>query len=323
MKTIKIKFVDFWPGFDPKNSLFHSILSKNYKIEYSESPDYLFYSVFGYQFIQYDCIRIFYTGEQVSPDFDLADYAIGFDYISFGDRYLRYPLYNLYYSSEKILSLNYPESDDYYLSRDFSTFVSSNPDAKSQRDLFFNKLMNYRFVSSGGKHLNNVDGPVKDKNLFLSKHKFNIAFENTKYAGYTTEKIVDAFMARTVPIYYGNPLISSEFNKDSFINVSRFDSIESAIDFIIAVDNDDEAYLKMLKSQKFNSTYDAFESLDNFLISIFDQDIEKAGRRPYSQRSMRKKTIYLFLYRINRVYNMFPRFIKKLLRKVFLIKSLD
>lgn len=45
-ETIKINFKHFWGGFDPENNFFTNLLRKNYHILISETPDYLFYSVF-------------------------------------------------------------------------------------------------------------------------------------------------------------------------------------------------------------------------------------------------------------------------------------
>ena len=45
-KTIKINFKNFWEGFDPKNNFFTNLLRKKYKVEISDKPDYLFYSVY-------------------------------------------------------------------------------------------------------------------------------------------------------------------------------------------------------------------------------------------------------------------------------------
>ena len=50
--------------------------------------------------------------------------------------------------------------------------------------------------------MNNIGGAVSDKFAFQQKHKFSIAFENTSYCGYCTEKIVEAFVAGTIPIYW-------------------------------------------------------------------------------------------------------------------------
>ncbi len=69
------------------------ILEENYELEYSDNPDFLIYSVFGNEHKKFNnCVKIFYTGEPVTPNFEECDYGIGFDYIEFEDRYLRLPL---------------------------------------------------------------------------------------------------------------------------------------------------------------------------------------------------------------------------------------
>ena len=94
-KHIRIKFVDFWDDFVPENNLFYQLLSEHYDVELSDNPEYLFCSVFGDEHLRYDCVQIFYTGENQSADFNLYDYAIGFDRMEFGDRYFRLPIYYL------------------------------------------------------------------------------------------------------------------------------------------------------------------------------------------------------------------------------------
>ena len=91
-----MKFVDMWPDFVPDNNFWYNFLSRFYKIELSDKPDYLFYSVFGDRHLKHDCIKIFQTGENQYPDFNLCYYAIAFAPLEYGDRYLRFPLYYLY-----------------------------------------------------------------------------------------------------------------------------------------------------------------------------------------------------------------------------------
>lgn len=94
-KVIKIKFVDFYAGFDKEHNEFIDVLSDFYNVVQCEDPDYIIYSGFGNDHLKYDCIRIFFTGECITPDFNECDYAIGFDRLTFGDRYARIPLYNI------------------------------------------------------------------------------------------------------------------------------------------------------------------------------------------------------------------------------------
>lgn len=107
MRTIKVDFVDFWKGFNKEDNDFINILRSKYRVEISSEPEYLFYSVFGHEHLKnQNAVRIFYTGECVSPDFNDCDYAIGFDRLSFSDRYARIPIYRLFeYRKEYLLCL--------------------------------------------------------------------------------------------------------------------------------------------------------------------------------------------------------------------------
>lgn len=184
------------------------ILKKHYDIILTKKdPDYIFYSVMGEKHIEYDGIRIFSTGENVRADFNFCDYAIGFDYMQFEDRYLRYPLY-LHYTEDMqkakckhLLTFN---TQTLHNKERFCTFVVSNGKADKLRAQFFDFLSQYKHIDSGGKYKNNIGKPVEDKSSFLASGKFNIAFENSSTNGYTTEKLIQALGSQTVPLYWGD-----------------------------------------------------------------------------------------------------------------------
>ena len=72
------------------------------------------------------------------------------------------------------------------------------------------------------------------------------------------------------------------FNPDAFINCSQFESVDEAIQKIIELDNDDEAYLAMLRQPVLNAGVDpvrVFEGLEKWVLHIFEQPLEKAYRR--------------------------------------------
>src|SRR3989344_2414293 len=94
MKKIRIKICNF----DPNDKFLYGyfmlgILKKYYDVELSEYPEYVFFNESTYDYLKYGGVRIFYTGENISPNFNLCDYALGYDYMTFGDRYYRMPLY--------------------------------------------------------------------------------------------------------------------------------------------------------------------------------------------------------------------------------------
>ena len=280
--SIKIFFVDFWPDIANYN-YFLNLLKRIYTIEIdSINPDYLFFSVYGQTHLNYShCIKIFFTGENMVPDFNVCDYALGFHYLQFEDRYLRYPLY-LIYSGFNNLQQKIIKDEKALLNRSFCNFIySNNTNADPTRDLFFQKLSKYKKVDSGGKHLNNIGRPVDDKINFIKNYKFTIAFENSAVPGYTTEKITDPMCVNSVPIYYGNPLVHFDFNVESFLQVKGEQDFDRIIKKIIFLDNNDETYLAMLKEPWIinGTTMDNWETqLLSFFKNIFSQSLLESKR---------------------------------------------
>ena len=311
MKTIKIKFVDFHRNLDENND-FLKILQKKYKVLISDQPDYLFYGVFGKKHLEYnDCIRIFYTGECLTPDFNECDYAIGFDRLSFDDRYLRMPLYNLFQyrsSYEEIKKRTPITRHELQEKKGFCSFVVSNGFAQESRVKFFKKLSEYKVVNSGGRFMNNIGGAVADKQAFQMKHKFCIAFENNVYPGYTTEKLVEAFASRVIPIYYGDPTVVRDFNEEAFVNVNSCISFDEAIERVKTLDNNDDLYLEVI-NRPIVKEEQSLESLENFLYNIFDQDIDLAKRRPLSKNQLEfEKMQRRYRFFEDNIYSPYRRF---------------
>lgn len=286
MKTaISLNFTDFWDGFDKTNNFFYNLLTKVYDIEISEHPDYLIYSTMGRAFLQYDCVRIFFTGENVRPDFNLCDYAIGFDYMEYEDRYMRYPLYLLYRDSwNKALHKHELTKEQIAEKKKFCNFIYSNANITTARDDFFRKLSLYKKVDSGGRHLNNIGGPVDKKVPWQSDYKFTIAFENSIQSGYQTEKLIEAYAAGTVPIYYGNPRVLEDINENSLIVCRGIEDFDRAIQQVKVVDGDDVLYRQMIKTpmlkdeKKYCATYSE-DRLMEFFAAIFSQGKTAARRR--------------------------------------------
>lgn len=259
---LKIAFTDFWPGFDIYDNFILDALKGFSNVEVidveseanrTKEVQIVFYSVFSYEFLEFDCIRIFFSGENVSPDFNLCDYAIGTDPIEFGDRYHRFPLYVANYVSDCEKMLSRREDNTSLDIRDkFCAMVVSNGSCNHPyRDELFYKLCDYKQVDSGGRYLNNINKPegVDDKEEFLSNYKFSIACENSSHPGYCSEKIVQAFAAGTIPIYWGDPEIVKYFNEKAFVNCNKFNSLDEVVSYVKELDTDDKKYLEMLNEK--------------------------------------------------------------------------
>ena len=316
MKTIKIKFSGMGGQFDENNNFIINALRESFDVVVTDNPDYLIYSVNSKDYLNYNCIRIFYTAENVIPDFNICDYAIGFHYISFEDRYFRYPLYlvdtfNAYKGDDYGADLNRAINKHDYVEEnfnnktDFCSFVYSNSNAVPCRQKMFEELSKYKKVDSGGRYLNNIGGIIEDKYKFQKSHKFVIAFENTSSPGYTTEKLVHAFSAGAIPIYWGDPKITEVFNENAFINCNSYgldnegdsNAIESIINRVIELDSNDNLYKQVLGCEAFLKNYSIeTEKLKfkDFLKHIFDQTYKSAFRRNrylWGERYERKQKI--------------------------------
>ncbi len=285
MKRIRIYFTDFWnKDFDVKNNFIYQTLSTKYGVILDEQhPDYLFFSCFGNKHLQYEnCIKIFYTGENCVPDFNLCDYAIGFDHLDFGDRYFRLPLFVIYNKFSSLYNKKI-DNEGQLLNRKFCNFIySNNYCADPFRVHFFKELSKYKQIDSGGKAENNIGFCVENKLDFISNYKFTIAFENSSFPGYTTEKIIEPMLVDSLPIYWGNPALEKDFNTESVVWVKDYNDMDRAIQEIIRLDNDDNAYLEKIKETWLLT--DIYKNWEEILLQFFDnifiQDTEQAYRRP-------------------------------------------
>lgn len=262
------------------------ILSKAYDVRLvDKNPEYILDGGLGTDHLGYpEAVKIIRIGESYCPDFNQFDYAIGFDHLEFGDRYLRLPLFALYPQFRKLGDIRSKpvtdaEESARLLDRGFCSFVVSNSEGDPMRAEFFHRLSKYKPVASGGKLFNNVGGRVPDKYAFIAGYKFNIAFENSCVPGYTTEKVMEPLSVRSVPIYYGNPRIADDFNPACMVHLASRDDVEKAVEEIIRLDTHDDEYLARLAAPA--ALYDAeyYEArLEVFLRHIFDQPLEQAKR---------------------------------------------
>jgi len=91
------------------------------------------------------------------------------------------------------------------------------------------------YLSGNAKHAHSFvhySDASYDGELVLGANKdplfdsmFHIAIENTSIDNFFTEKLIDCFQTKTVPIYYGCPNIAEYFNTMGIIHVSSVDEI--------------------------------------------------------------------------------------------------
>ena len=279
-------------------------IAEHYDIEITQDKDadYVFHSCFGNEVLKYSGIRVFITGEYITPNFNISDYALAFDHLNFGDRYCRLPLIKLFLDAYAALCAPRAQADGVYAQKtDFCAYVMSNTkNSAPEREQIVDALNAYKPVALGGKWRNNVGGPVKDKIAFQSDYKFVLAIENHSAPGYLTEKFAQAAQSNAVPIYWGDPTITDYLNPKAFINAHDFDSIEALITHIQKIDQDDQAYCAMLEEPWFPNNIEPAAWEDStfvaFLTNILEQPHEEAYRRNRSRWGMKYEKNYRIMH---------------------------
>lgn len=278
---MKINFLDFWGGFDIHNNFFIHLFRDIYgsvEIGQLTECDYIIYSCFGQQHktINRNKVKkIFYTGENIRPNFEDCDYSFTFDFDSYNGKNIRIPLYHLYidwfnvstYTNPKYLIHPSKINDNEFIKTPKTKFcatVFSSP--RQIRFDLMNTLSTYKKVDGYGRPFGNHTEGELDKYQKLSNYKFSICPENSYYDGYYTEKLLHAKTAGTIPIYLADNKVHIDFNKKSFIDIADFSSLESLKQFVIKVDNNDELYQEIANQPL---------AINNFSLQSIKQQIKK------------------------------------------------
>ena len=109
----------------------------------------------------------------------------------------------------------------------FISVICSNKafmDGHRQRIGFVKKLLSHPI----SRHIDFYGGgfnPVLDKWDAIAPYKYHIALENSVMPDYWTEKLADAFLGFSYPIYYGCPNIHDYFDREALriIDINDFD----------------------------------------------------------------------------------------------------
>jgi len=109
----------------------------------------------------------------------------------------------------------------------------------------------------------------------MSNYKFCLAFENSSYPGYTTEKLLNALIANTIPVYWGNPLVEKDFNNKAFINCHSYQDFNEAIKIVKEVDIDNYRYQSFLREPYLNGGIEIEECKEAVIIERFSQIFSK------------------------------------------------
>ena len=272
---MNICFLDFWDKFDIQNNFFIHYFNKllNNKqiiVTDPDKADVILYSCFGnthFKVNRKNKIKIFYTGENITPNHQECDYSFSFSHDDCGGKNVRIPLWYLYidwFDVNTYSNPNYLISPNQFNGYWFNTkkikkccTVFSNP--KSQRIEMMQALNKYFNVEGYGKPFGNWTDGEYDKYEKISSYKASICFENSVTSGYVTEKLLHARTAGNLAIYYGHKDTKLDFNEKGYINVLNYNSYEECAEHINYLLNNEHKYKEVIEQPIFNCNFFEFD----------------------------------------------------------------
>ena len=235
--NIKITFRYFWKSFSKENNIFVELLNSYF--EETLKINFEFHSVFGKPrrlnilrrnlrlvFIRVKnwltcrrTILIWYTGENIKPP---KGYDVTLSFESTSGKNIYWPLWATYINlseSRDLRDREYLPTLDVLLARrsvDISEkklkgvmFLSDKHDPRYQ---LARRLEDLDLVDTFGHAFGR---PVPSKAELSKKYLFQICFENTIQDGYITEKIIESWLAESIPIYRG-------IEREDYLNSKAF-----------------------------------------------------------------------------------------------------
>lgn len=217
-------------------------------------------------------IKIFLTWEDTSPNSPLTlfkcydDYLLDKTNLSIwfkelkNKNYIRFPLYLIYLINPEmndkdiqkmIENLNDRTKID-KVKKNFCSLVARH-DISWKREEVYNKLKEIWKIDcpSRFKHNINIDLPDREaKRKFIGKYRYNICLENNLSEWYVTEKLIDAILARTIPIYYW---LLNDFDKSIFNEKAYIYADDQMVKKIKELETDKKKYREMLMIKPFKN----------------------------------------------------------------------
>ena len=230
---MKISFLDFWDGFSSDTNIFLDAIRFMYEgaiVVPPSNADIIFTSIFGNTHENYrgKIPIIQYIGEARIPNYKEGVSHLSFSFDNHSQRNYRLPLW--------LLQFNWFNRSDAYPSPDYLIPISMlyrnrtvskrnklsvsvfNHDPANNRVMYLQALQTKGVeVYAFGKPFGNWFYGERQKMQVISNFQFHHCFENSDMPGYHTEKIVHAYFAGCIPVYWGSNTHSIDFNPSSYI----------------------------------------------------------------------------------------------------------
>jgi hypothetical protein len=258
-QDISVFTMNFWEHFNFQNSFLSYLLQNAFGqfrvAESEENADVVFTSVFMRSAPKFKDKTVWVIWENVRPSFDLANYSISSDFDDYGGRNVRCPLW---YAQLKWPGYNPPigtgNADNHEYEAPISlesTLVERNVSPREKfcclvaRNPERHRMLAVELLSRFGQvdvYGNAAKLPLRQsKYTVLPCYTFNLCFENSMFPGYYTEKVLHAWAAGCVPLYFADRFYSEDFNPAAIINRADFATASNFVEKVGRIYNSRDA----------------------------------------------------------------------------------
>ncbi|QIL40667.1 hypothetical protein G7074_16185 [Pedobacter sp. HDW13] len=266
-KKIHIQFKNGISFEIAQQEIFSELQDEFEFIEENQNPEFILFGPYGNDIPKKgDYVRIGYFCENITPDLSTCEWAFGVP----REEEIQDPKYHRIQWHGFDPNLLAKKIDDNEIDKivsekkKFCNFIYSNK--VPYRESFFRQLSKYKKIDAPSKSMNNmpsIDSQYKGtvwerKRQFLSQYKFTIAFENYAYPGYQTEKLYDAMLVNSLPIYCGDMHIDDVFNTQSFLNCPDYIKLRNNW-LIDTLESKGQRNFIDIRPQHFNSLKNRFD----------------------------------------------------------------
>ncbi len=248
--ALKICATNFWADFSMDRGLVKYLVDVAFGdwtlCESQADADLVLTSVFPHRAAERPHKTLAIIWENVRPNYSFYAYSLSSDPDHYGGRNFRLPHWYREvawspdylpwdlsgegsHGHEPLLPLPFlmqPRSEPFPTRRKFCAFVARNPEP--YRMMTAEAMRAIAPVDAYGLIAGSVES--RSKYEILRDYAFSMCFENSLFPGYHTEKLVQAWAAGTIPLYFGDRSVELDFNRGAFLNRHDFPSLDAFVE---------------------------------------------------------------------------------------------
>lgn len=296
-QPVTVAVTNFWDGFDPESGFVKVLLDRAFGswrvIDSPRRADIVLTSVFPHVGTAYPAKTVAIIWENHRPCYECYHWSLSCDFEDHGGRNVRLPQWTstlMWRDGVRQPPISCGGAHGHEDSLDIDVLMRRREGPRPARGRFcgFVARNPVAFRMAAAEALSAIApvdlyGPItgrpdpRSKFEILADHDFSLCFENSVHPGYHTEKVLHAWAAGTIPLYWGAESVGRDFNPAAFVNRIDFPDTESFVAHVRALAADPDRIEAMWREPILLDRPDLGPAID-LLAGVLET--ARAGRTP-------------------------------------------